>query len=380
MDLTDYRNEIDAIDDEICRLFENRMRVVEKVSAYKAEHGIPIDCSGRESQILTRVSRNLSPEINDLGLSLYRSIFDISKAYEAMTQENTSELYQSLKALISEKPIAFPRRATVACQGCEGAYSQVAAEKFFDAPDICFTPSFEGVIKMVSEGKCEYGVLPIENSTAGSVNAIYDLLARYDVNIVRSTRVLVEHNLLAARGAKMEDIKTIYSHPQAISQCSNFLHGLPDVKVIPYENTAMAAAMVAKDESCTSASISSATCARLYNMETLASSVQNYGNNRTRFVCICPKRVIFPGSNRTSIMMVMDHKPRQLYSVMSRFNATGANLVKLESRPIPNSDFEFMFYFDIELSMYDDKFLSLISELDNCGAKFKYLGTYLEIV
>lgn len=380
MDLTDYRKQIDGIDDEICRLFAKRMEVVYSIGKYKSEHDVPLNNGSREREILTRISKQLPPDMEDFGRVLYRSMFDISKAYEAMHMEKSSLLYKEISELINVQPVTFPKRAVVACQGREGSYSQAAAEKLFEVPEIMFNNSFEGVIRMVTDGLCEYGILPIENSTAGSVNEIYDLLVKYNVHIVRSTRVRVDHQLLAPKGTKLSDIRTIYSHPQAIRQCSHYLSTLKNVEVIPYDNTAMAAQKVSLDTSGKSASISSASCAQLYGLDTLAQNIQNYDSNHTRFICIAKDAFIYPGSNRTSIMMVMANKPGTLFSVLSKFNATGANLVKLESRPIPSRDFEFIFYFDIELSAYDSKFVSLISELDHCGERFKYFGTYQEIV
>lgn len=380
MELTDYRKEIDSIDDEICRLFTKRMQVVNNIGEFKRSHDVPVSSSSREREVLTRISKQLPEDLEDFGRVLYRSMFDISKAYEAMYKEKDSPLYKAISGLINADPAPFPKRAVVACQGREGAYSEIAAEKLFEVPEIMFNSSFEGVIRMVTDGLCEYGILPIENSTAGSVNEIYDLLIKYNVHIVRSTRVRVDHQLLAAKGAKLKDIKTIYSHPQAIGQCSHYLNKLQGVEVIPFDNTAMAAQKVAKDETRTSASISSKSCIDLYNMEVLGRDIQNFDSNHTRFICIAKNARIYPGANRTSIMMVVSHKPGTLFSVLSKFNATGANLVKLESRPIPGRDFEFMFYFDIELSIYDKKFASLISELDHCGEQFKYFGTYQEII
>ena len=380
MELSDYRKEIDSIDDEICRLFTQRMHVVNNIGEFKRSHDVPVSSSSREREVLTRISKQLPEDLEDFGRVLYRSMFDISKAYEAMYKEKDSPLYKAISGLINADPEPFPKRAVVACQGREGAYSEIAAEKLFEVPEIMFNSSFEGVIRMVTDGLCEYGILPIENSTAGSVNEIYDLLIKYNVHIVRSTRVRVDHQLLAAKGAKLKDIKTIYSHPQAIGQCSHYLNKLQGVEVIPFDNTAMAAQKVAKDETRTSASISSKSCIDLYNMEVLGRDIQNFDSNHTRFICIAKDAHIYPGANRTSIMMVVNHKPGTLFSVLSKFNATGANLVKLESRPIPGRDFEFMFYFDIELSIYDKKFASLISELDHCGEQFKYFGTYQEII
>ena len=380
MELSDYRKEIDSIDDEICRLFTQRMQVVNSIGEYKRSHDVPVSSGSREREVLTRISKQLPEDLEGFGRVLYRSMFDVSKAYEAMYKEKDSPLYKAISRLINADPEPFPKRAVVACQGREGAYSEMAAEKLFEVPEIMFNSSFEGVIRMVTDGLCEYGILPIENSTAGSVNEIYDLLIKYNVHIVRSTRVRVDHQLLAAKGAKLKDIKTIYSHPQAIGQCSHYLNTLQGVEIIPFDNTAMAAQKVAKDETRTSASISSKSCIDLYNMEVLGSDIQNFDSNHTRFICIAKDARIYPGANRTSIMMVVSHKPGPLFSVLSKFNATGANLVKLESRPIPGRDFEFMFYFDIELSIYDKKFASLISELDHCGEQFKYFGTYQEII
>ena len=266
MDLTDYREQINNIDDEICRLFSERMTVVNQIGEFKREHDVPVSNSSREREVLARISKQLPNDLEDFGRVLYRSIFDISKAYEAMYKEKDSPLYKALSSLINADPEPFPKRAVVACQGREGAYSQIAAEKLFEVPEIMFNNTFEGVIRMVTDGLCEYGILPIENSTAGSVNEIYDLLIKYNVHIVRSTRVRVDHQLLAAKGAKLKDIKTIYSHPQAINQCSHYLSSLKGVEIIPFDNTAMAAQRVSKDATRTSASISSKSCIDLCDM------------------------------------------------------------------------------------------------------------------
>ena len=380
MELSEYRRQIDQIDEQICQLFEKRMNIVEAIGEYKRSHDIPVSNSNREREVLMRVSKALPPRLEPYGRALYRSVFDISKSYEAMNKEKDSALYQEISALISAAPESFPKRAVVACQGREGSYSQMAAERLFEVPDILFNNSFEGVIKMVLGGMSEFGILPIENSTAGSVNEIYDLLVKYDVHIIRSTRIKVDHQLLGARGMRLENVKTIYSHPQAIQQCSHFLSTLKDVQVIPCENTAVGAMRAAQDGSGTVASISSQTCAELYNLDILSADIQNFGSNLTRFICISKTRRIYPGANRTSIMMVAPNKPGTLFGILSRFNASGANLVKLESRPIPNRDFEFCFYFDIDMSVYDEKFPSLISELENSGMQFRYFGSYSELV
>lgn len=374
------REEIDSVDERMCALFKERMGLVAQVAEYKKENELPIHNESRERDVLAKVSKRLGTDLEIYGRTLYRTIFDLSKSYETRITAKHTPLFETLSALVHATPVPFPKRATVACQGCEGAYSQMAAEHLFEVPEIMFNSSFEGVFKAVGSGLCEYGILPIENSTAGSVNEIYDKLVKYKVSIVRSVRVKIDHSLLGLPGADKSNIKCIYSHQQAISQCSEFLESLSGVRIIPCENTAVAARKVATEKDPTQASLSSRLCAEQYGLKTIASGVQNRDNNYTRFICIAREPHIFPGADRTSIMMVIPNKAGTLFGVLSKFNAIGANLVKLESRPIPDRDFEFVFYFDIEASIYDDKFASLICELEGMGEQFSYLGTYSEII
>ncbi len=380
MDIRDLRKQIDSVDHQLCELFKERMDIITKVAEYKHQNALPVNNSLREREVLANVSKLLGSELEVYGRTLYRTIFDLSKSYETKLMGVKTPLYETLSKLVNAKPVAFPKRATVACQGCEGAYSQMAAEHLFEVPEIMFNNSFEGVFKAVDKGLCEYGILPIENSTAGSVNEIYDNLVKHNIHIVRSVRIKIDHSLLGLPNTKLEDIKTIYSPQQAISQCSKFLDSLKGVRIIPCENTAVAAKKVAMDNDPSQASLSSRICAELYGLKTIVAGAQNQDNNYTRFICISKEPKIFPGADRTSIMMVIPNKAGTLFSVLSKFNAMGANLVKLESRPIPNRDFEFVFYFDIEASIYDDKFTSLICELEAIGEQFSYLGTYSELI
>jgi chorismate mutase/prephenate dehydratase len=178
----------------------------------------------------------------------------------------------------------------------------------------------------------------------------------------------------------MEDIREIYSHEQAIGQCTEFLKKFPNAKIIPVENTAIAAKMVAESEHAEVAALSSRNCEALYGLTCLAPSVQDTGNNRTRFICISKNLEIYPGADKTSIMMILPHKPGALYKVLARMYVLGINVIKLESRPIPDRDFEFMFYFDLETSIYSEEFVQLICELDELCEEFKYLGSYCEVV
>ena len=240
--------------------------------------------------------------------------------------------------------------------------------------------SFDAVFSAIGKGLCRYGVIPLENSTAGSVNSVYDLMMRHNFSIVRSLRLKVDHSLLAKPGVKLSDIREIYSHEQAISQCTEFLHSLPGVKVIPCENTAVAAMCVSGSERRDIAALSSRSCMNLYGLECLRESVQDKGNNYTRFICISKDLEIYPGADRTSLMAVLPHEPGSLYKLLARLNALGINLNKLESRPLPDRDFEFMFYFDLDSSVYSPQFMQLMGELSGICERFNYLGSYSEIV
>jgi chorismate mutase/prephenate dehydratase len=269
----------------------------------------------------------------------------------------------------------------VACQGVEGAYAQIACEKMFKSPMIMYFKNFDGIFNAIDQGLCQYGILPIENSTAGSVKKVYDLMISKNFKIVRSVRVKIDHCLLAKKGTQLSDITEIFSHEQAINQCSSFLSSLGSkIKITPVENTARAAQIVAESERTDIASLSSRSCAELYSLETLVSSAQDNGNNHTRFICITNNTEIYPGADRTSLMIVAPHKPGSLYKILSRFNALGINRLKLESRPIPDRDFEFAFYFDLESSVYSPRLASLLAELERECDEFTYLGSYSEVI
>ena len=378
--LEQLRGQIDQIDDKIIALFKERMQVSDKIALVKKEHDMPTLAPGRERAVLARVAEEAGEEFADYTESLFRTIMAASRSYQNIRSGKKSAVYESVKEALENTPKLFPQRAMVACQGIEGAYSQIACEKIFRTPNIMYFQNFEGVFAAIENGLCEYGVLPIENSTAGSVNRIYDLMAQHNCYVVRSARLKVDHSLLAKKGTKLSDIKEIFSHEQAINQCAGFLKTLPGVKVTVVENTAMAAKMVAESERTDVAALSSHSCASLYGLDCLASSVQDKGNNFTRFICISKNLEIYPGADRTSIMCVVPHRPGSLFKVLSRFFALGINLVKLESRPIPDRDFEYMMYFDFDTPLYSKEFVQVISELETMCEEFRYFGSYSEIV
>jgi len=335
----------------------------------------------RERQKLADLVGKTEEDFQSYMHVLYSLLFELSRSYQnRLLNSEGTPLQKRIQNAVDTTEKLFPPRAEVACQGVEGAYSQIACEKLFSIPNIMYFNNFESVFAAIDQGLCRYGILPLENSTAGSVNKIYDLMSKYDFNIVRSTRLKVDHNLLVKKGTKLADVKEIFSHEQAINQCAGFLKKLDGVKVTVCENTAVAAKMVAESERNDIAALSSRSCAELYDLATLAESVQDKGNNYTRFICISKELEIYPGADKTSVMIMTDHKPGALYKLLSRFYALGINLTKLESRPLPDRDFEFMFYFDLETSVYSPEFITLIGELEASCEQFRYLGSYSELV
>ena len=380
MDLTELRNQIDGIDDQLVQLFCRRMELCAQVAEYKKANGLPILMPAREREKLKDVAEKAGPDMANYTRTLYAMLFELSRSYQSKLSGGSRQLYERITQSIQDTPNLFPQTAMVACQGVEGAYSQLACEKIFPNPMILYFKTFDGVFQAIDQGLCQYGILPIENSTAGSVTKVYDLMIQHNFYIVRTFRLKIDHNLLANPGTKLEDIKEIYSHEQAINQCSGFLHSLKGVSVVPVANTAVASEMVASSGRKDVAALSSRCCAELYNLSCLAASVQDKGNNRTRFICISKNMEIYPGSDKTSIMMVLNHRPGALYKVLARMYTLGINVTKLYSRPIPDREFEFMFYFDLETSIYSEQFVQLMCELEDLCEEFKYLGSYTEVV
>ena len=377
MDLKELRNNIDTIDAELVKLFQQRMEISAQVGKYKQENGLPVFNKEREREVLNSVTASVPPELEGYTKTLYETIFNVSRSYQKKLIKPQSPVSKMIEDVTNHTPCVRPDRAIVACQGVEGAYSQFACDKMFACPSIVYCRGFEDVFKAVDSGMCRYGVLPVENSTAGTVNKVYDLMDKYKFYIVHSLKLFIRHSILAPEDVKMEDIKEVFSHEQAINQCSEFLATL-GVKVTKCENTAVAAKMVAESGRKDCASIGSKEGAAQYGLNALRTGIQNTDNNYTRFICICKKPEIYPGAKKTSFMMTIPHEPGSLYNILSRFAALGLNMTKLESRPIPGSNFEFMFYFDIDASVYSENLKALFSELENDAEKFSYLGSYTE--
>ena len=381
MELQELRSKIDEIDAQLTKLFEARMDVAAEIGAWKRENHMPVLDTARERDKLNDIAAASREDMQTYTQMLYSMIFELSRSHQSDLIRQKSSLREQAERAIEETPRLFPTSPIIACQGTEGAYSQIAGTRMFKSPKIMYFKSFDSVFSAIESGFCQYGILPIENSSAGSVKKVYDLMLRHKFYVVRSCRLKIDHNLLAAPGVKKEDIREIFSHQQALDQCAGYLEQFgPDVKITRCENTAMAAEAVAKSERRDIAAIASYDCASLYGLKCLESDIQDRGNNYTRFICISKKLEIYPGANRTTVMMTLPHRPGSLCRALSRFYSLGINITKLESRPLPERDFQFMFYFDLETSVYSGEFGRMIDDLDSISEEFRYLGSYSEVI
>ena len=381
MELQELRSKIDEIDAQLTKLFEARMDVAAEIGAWKRENHMPVLDAARERDKLNAIAAESREDMQTYTQMLYSMIFELSRSHQSDLTRTPSSLRHEVEQAIEGTPRLFPTSPIIACQGTEGAYSQIAGTRMFKSPKIMYFKSFDSVFSAIESGFCQYGILPIENSSAGSVKKVYDLMLRHKFYVVRSCRLKIDHNLLAAPGVKKEDIREIFSHQQALDQCAGYLEQFgPDVKITRCENTAMAAEAVAKSGRHDIAAIASYDCASLYGLKCLESDIQDRGNNYTRFICISKKLEIYPGANRTTVMMTLPHRPGSLCRALSRFYSLGINITKLESRPLPERDFQFMFYFDLETSVYSSEFGRMIDDLDSISEEFRYLGSYSEVI
>lgn len=378
MNMEKLREKIDQIDDQIANLYSQRMDICKEIGLIKASNGSCADVPQRENVILNRLTEGKSDEMKLYIKQLYSAIFYTSKAYQSQFTKSVSKSADDIRRVLA-KNMSAPISSSVACQGVLGSYSTIATEKMFEISNISYFKTFEAVFNAIDKGMCKYGVLPIENSNTGSILQVYDLMQKYRFYIVKSARVQIKHALVAKPGADISKIKTVISHEQGLLQCSNLLKSL-GVETHAVENTALASRMVAESDDDTIAAICSAESASIYGLSVLKSNVQDNSNNYTRFICISKEMEIYKGADKISVMINASHTPGSLNRVLGRFSALNLNITKLESRPIPNSAFEFMFYFDFEGDVTDDRVLNLIADLENGTDMFLFLGSFKEVL
>ena len=379
MELNEIRERINNLNDEMLALFMERMKLSEAVAAYKKEHKLPILDNTREREILAEMIQKGGAEYETYIYQFFNTLMNLSKARQSEILISDSKVGEVIRKMVENEEAIFPKSGMIACQGVEGANSQEACDRLFPHGSILYVNTFEAVFQAVQSGLCKFGVLPIENSANGSVRTVYELLQKYRFYVVRSTRQWIHHTLLVKPGTKLADVKTIYSHQQAIGQCSVWLEKMKGVNVVPAGNTAIAAKMVADAAGKDCAAIASPRCAELYGLEILEDKIQDSDNNYTRFICISKEPVRYEGANHISLIVSCANTPGSLYEMLSKPASLGINMIKLESCPIPGRNFEFVFFVELEASVKEPAVLPMIEDLERSCPEIWFLGNYAEI-
>lgn len=372
--LLEIRQEIDEIDAALLPLFIKRMQCSERVAAVKRSFGAPVLSAQREQEILDRV-REQADAYGGAAAALYAAIMSVSRARQHQLLQGGGEIRSMVEHAAETLPLAS---AGVVCQGVEGAYSHQAAQRFFGERSFDFAPTWKQVFEDVKSGRADFGVLPVENSAAGSVTDVYDLILQYRFFLVGAVSLKVEHCLAACPGTKAADVKTVVSHPQALAQCSDYLDG-HGILAKEFSNTAAAAQHVSLEKPENTAAVCSETAAEKYGLSVLEQGIQNMRDNCTRFVVISRIPVLPKDANKISLCFSLPHTTGSLYHVLERFSMNGLNLTKIESRPLPGSHFEYDFYLDFAGNLHEEDTLNLICSLHDELPRFSFLGNYSEI-
>ncbi len=375
-ELLELRNQIDEIDEQLIPLLLKRMEISKEVADYKVRKRLPVLNEKREQEILEDVGK----KCGDMGNTI-KTIFSATMDASRAVQHKIIGGGQPLRNLVNNAPHGEALTANgkpIACQGVDGAYSAQAGKALFPDSEISFYRQFEDVFEAVYKGDARFGIIPVENSTAGSVHESYDLIMKYRFYVVGAYDLKISHCLCAKEGADYSKIQDVYSHPQALSQCSDFLNSF-DFTGINFTNTAAAAKFVSESKKKNIACICSVEAAKKYGLTVLKKDIQNISNNTTRFIVISKDLVISKGANKISLIFSAPHKTGSLYRVLGRFSMTGLNLTKLESRPVENGGFDYYFYADVMGSVYDAETLDLLCALYDELPEFTFLGNFLEV-
>ena len=374
MDLLECRNKLDVIDKKIVKLFEERMDICGKVAETKIASGKAVYDAEREKQKLDAVSAMADSEFNQVAVrELFSQMMSISRKYQYSI---LAEHGRSAKLGFEQLDRLPMEGVRVVHQGVEGAYSHAAAIQYFgEKAEIYHVARFEDAMKEVQLGNADYAVMPIENSSAGAVIDMYDLLTRYDNYIVAETFLPVNHALLGVPGAKLSDVKTVFSHPQALMQCSAFLND-NGLKQISVENTAVAAKRVVEEGDKSQAAIASEIAGKLYGLELLKPFIQNNQGNTTRFVILANRKVYQKDAGKISLCFELPHTSGSLYNMLGNFIFNHVNMMMIESRPIPGKNWEYRFFVDIEGNLQDAGVKNALRGIGAEAQNFKILGNY----
>lgn len=375
MDLLECRRQLDEIDKKVVELFEERMRICGEVAESKIESGKAVYDGEREKQKLEAVGAMAHGEYNQNSVQeLFAQMMTISRRY----QYRLLAEHGKVPELGFHKIEELPRKGVkVVYQGVEGAYQHAAALKYFGEDVDCYhVATFEDPMKEVQEGHADYAVLPIENSSAGAVVDIYDLLIRYQNYIVGEIYLPVDHCLLTLEETKPEDIRTVYSHPQALMQCSEYLNAEKDWQKISVANTALAACKVKEEEDKTQAAVASEIAGKLYGLKVLKKAIQNNQGNTTRFIILAKNPVYVQDASKVSLCFELPHQSGALYNMLGNFIFNHVNMLMIESRPIPGRNWEYRFFVDIEGNLDDAAVQNALKGITEEALNTRILGNY----
>ena len=373
MDIQEIRKEINEIDRELSALFARRMECSKEVAKYKLKNGMPIFDPEREVQILDAVEKSTG-EYGFYARRLYSEIMELSRSLQYDMLDSGSELKNTI--LSAEKDIPYDSDSVrIACFGVPETYSHSACRRLFPNSRPEFYPTFRELFEAMQSDKAQFGIIPIENSSAGSVTEVYDLMLKYRFYISASTEIPVDHCLAAVKGTKLENVKKVLSHGQALYQCSEYItaNGLEQEQC---KSTAAAAKFVSGSGDDTIAAICSEDAAKRYGLDIILRDFRNDPHNTTRFIVISKKLYIEESADKISLCFALPHVTGSLYTVLCRFAVNGLNLTKIESRPKPGTEFEYLFYLDFDGSTRTDSIISLICALSKELSEFSFLGNY----
>lgn len=375
VDLKELRDEIDVIDRQMVDLFEQRMELCQQVAEYKINTGKKVFDRSRETAKLDTLKGLTHNEFNRHGIEeLFQQIMAMSRKlqYQLLAQNGVVGRLPFIAVDEIERS-----KVRVVFQGVEGAYSQAAMKQFFTGEITSFhVEQWRDAMEAIAEGSADFAVLPIENSTAGSVNDMYDLLVEFENYIVGEQIIRCEHRLLGLPGTELSDIRRVYSHPQGLSQCKPFLEEHRDWKQIPMENTAVAAKRVAEDGDKSQAAIASAFAGERFGLQVLADRIYVNEANSTRFIIVTNQRVFRKDADKISICFELPHTSGSLYNMLSHFIYNNINMTKIESRPITGRNWEYRFFIDFEGNLNDSSVKNALRGIREEARNMKILGNY----
>lgn len=373
--LLELREEIDKVDKQIVALFEERMQISEDVAKYKIANGKKVFDKDRERSKLETLKGLADNDFNRHGIEeLFQQIMSMSRKlqYQLLTENGAAGRLPFIAVDDIER-----ENIRVVYQGVEGAYSHAAMREYFGKDVNCFhVKKWRDAMEAIAEGAADYAVLPIENSSAGIVADNYDLLVNFENYIVGEQIIKCEHALLGLPGTKLEDIRTVYSHQQALSQCEEYLDQHREWQQIPYDNTARAAKKVAEEKDPSQAAIGSKFAAEYFGLEILAEHVYYNEANSTRFIIVTNQRIFRRDATKISICFEVPHHSGALYNILSHFIYNNLNMNKIESRPIPGRNWEYRFFVDFDGNLNDSAVKNALRGIREEATNMKILGNY----